>query len=401
MEKRKDKKGRVLQLGESQRNDGRYAYKYTDTFGKPQFVYSWKLVATDKVPKGKRSCLSLREKKAEIIRDLNDGIDNKNKKMTLVQLYEKQNTSRANVKKGTRKGRNVLMTALKKDELGGRSIDTIKPSDAKEWALRMSKKYSFQTINNYKRSLVASFNIAIEDDCVRKNPFSFKLSDVIEDDTKEKEVLTNIQEEKLLSFARADNVYKYYCDSIIILLGTGLRISECLGITVNDVDFERRLIKVDHQLLKDKDGYYIETPKSESGVRYIPMSQNVCEAFRRLLSNREHAKSIIIDGYSDFVFINKKGYPMYSAPYNKSIKLLIKKYNKKRAENILPSVTPHNFRHTFCTNMANKGMTPNNLQYIMGHKNISMTLGYYTHGSYLSAQAEMERLAKAELQTVA
>ena len=53
-EKRRDSKNRVLRSGESQRKDGRYAYKYTDTFGKPQFVYAWKLVPTDKTPKGKR-----------------------------------------------------------------------------------------------------------------------------------------------------------------------------------------------------------------------------------------------------------------------------------------------------------------------------------------------------------
>ena len=47
-EKRRDNKGRLLKSGESQRSDGRYAYKYIDTFGDPQFVYSWKLVPTDK-----------------------------------------------------------------------------------------------------------------------------------------------------------------------------------------------------------------------------------------------------------------------------------------------------------------------------------------------------------------
>ena len=51
-EKRRDNKGRLLKSGESQRSDGRYAYKYIDTFGEPQFVYSWKLVPTDKVPAG-------------------------------------------------------------------------------------------------------------------------------------------------------------------------------------------------------------------------------------------------------------------------------------------------------------------------------------------------------------
>ena len=44
--KRRDSKNRVLRSGESQRKDGRYAYKYIDTFGNPQFVYAWKLVPT-------------------------------------------------------------------------------------------------------------------------------------------------------------------------------------------------------------------------------------------------------------------------------------------------------------------------------------------------------------------
>ena len=56
---------------------------------------------------------------------------------------------------------------------------------------------------------------------------------------------------------------------------------------------------------------------------------------------------------------------------------------------------PHSFRHTYCTNMANKGMNPNTLQYIMGHANITMTLGYYAHGTFNSAKAELERLALA------
>ena len=61
-----------------------------------------------------------------------------------------------------------LMRLLKEDKLGARSIDTIKPSDAKEWALRMKEKgFSYNTINNHKRSLKASFYIAIQDDCVR------------------------------------------------------------------------------------------------------------------------------------------------------------------------------------------------------------------------------------------
>lgn len=171
-EKRRDNKGRILRTGESQRKDGRYAYKYTDAYGKPQFVYSWKLVSTDKTPAGKRDVPALRDKIKEICRDLDDGIDTVGKKMTVCQLYAKKNGLRKNVKHGTEKGREYLMGLLQDDPIGLKSIDSVKQSDAKEWAIRMSEKgFAYQSINNFKRSLKAAFYTAIEDDYIRKNPF--------------------------------------------------------------------------------------------------------------------------------------------------------------------------------------------------------------------------------------
>ena len=217
--KRKDSKNRNLRNGESQRKDGRYVYKYTDIYGKPQFIYSWKLVPTDKTPAGKRDDISLREKEAQIKKDLNDGIDTVGGKMTVCQLYEKKNSQRKNIKRATEKGRQYLMNALKNDPLGMRAIDTVKQSDAKEWAIRMSEKgYAYKTIDNYKRSLKASFCIAIQDDCIRKNPFEFKLSDVLEDDTEQKVILTPEQEERLLAFMEKDKIYSKYYDETVVLL---------------------------------------------------------------------------------------------------------------------------------------------------------------------------------------
>ena len=139
-EKRRDSKGRILHTGESQRTDGKYLYKYVDACGNTKYVYAWRLTPTDPTPKGKREKLSLRELEQQIRRDIEDGIDSTGKKMTLCQLYAKQNAQRANVKKSTMKQREQLMRLLKEDKLGARSIDTIKPSDAKEWALRMKDK---------------------------------------------------------------------------------------------------------------------------------------------------------------------------------------------------------------------------------------------------------------------
>ncbi|MBY7141899.1 tyrosine-type recombinase/integrase [Virgibacillus sp. NKC19-3] len=398
-QKRRDNKGRILKTGESQRKDGRYLYKYVDTFGEPQSVYSWKLVSTDRVPAGKRDCVSLREKITELQKDMHDGIDVVGKKMTLCQLYAKQNAQRPKVRKGTQNGRKHLMDILEKDKLGVRSIDSIKPSDAKEWAIRMSENgFAYSTINNYKRSLKASFYIAIQDDYVRKNPFDFQLNTVIDDDTVPKIALTDEQKEKLLAFAKSDKIYSKNYDEILILLKTGLRISEFGGLTLSDLDFENRLIHVDHQLLRNTEiGYYIETPKTKSGERQVPMVEEAYQAFKRVLANRKNGKRVVIDGYSDFLFLNRKGYPKVANDYGKTLTNLVKKYNKYN-EIKLPHITPHILRHTFCTNYANDGMNPKALQYIMGHANITMTLDYYAHATFDSAMAEVERLEKRKQQ---
>ena len=293
----------------------------------------------------------------------------------------------------------------------------MKLSDEKEWAIRMKEKgISYKTISNDKRSLKAAFYTAIQDDCIRKNPFDFQLNTVIEDDTEPKVPLTPAQEESFLSFAQNDKVYQKYYDELIILLGTGLRISELCGLTDTDIDFENRIINVDHQLLRSAEtGYYIETPKTKSGIRQIPMSEKVYEAFNRVLKRSRGAKAVTIDGYSNFLFLNRDGYPKTATNYDGMFRPsgsrhaaelpktatnydgmfrgLAKKYNKYHEEALPKVMTPHTLRHTFCTNMANAGMNPKALQYIMGHSNITMTLNYYAHATFDSAKAELLRIA--------
>lgn len=161
------------------------------------------------------------------------------------------------------------------------SIDKIKPSDAKAWALRMKEKgYAYQTINNYKRSLKAAFYTAINDDLVRKNPFNWNLNDVLENDTVPKTALTDKQTNALLSFVMSDTVYQKHYRAIVVLLNTGLRISELCGLTVKDIDFENSFINVDHHIIHDKDGYRISPPKTENSIRKIPMLEPVRKALQ-------------------------------------------------------------------------------------------------------------------------
>lgn len=187
-------------------------------------------------------------------------------------------------------------------------------------------------------------------------------------------------------------IYSKYYDEVVLLLETGLRISEFCGLTTH-IDMQNRILNIDHQLLKDSEiGYYIETPKTKNGKRELPLTERAYQAIQRILKNRGKAQPLIVGGYSNFLFLNREGLPKVAGNYEGMVRGLIKKYNKYHTDK-LPNITPHSFRHTYCTNMANRGMNPNTLQYLMGHANITMTLGYYAHGTFQSAKAELERLA--------
>ena len=205
--------------------------------------------------------------------------------------------------------------------------------------------------------------------------------------------MTEEQEQALLSFIKTDNVYHKHYDDVLILLKTGLRISELCGLTVADIDFKNEVVIIDHQLLKSKEqGYYIETPKTKSGIRQVPLSRETIQAFQRVMKKRPKAEPFVIDGRSNFLFVNHKGKPKVAIDYNALFIRMVKKYNKHHKDNPLPHITPHTLRHTFCTRLANKNMNPKDLQYIMGHSNISITMNWYAHASIDTAKSEVQRL---------
>ena len=115
---------------------------------------------------------------------------------------------------------------------------------------------------------------------------------------------------------------------------------------------------------------------------------------KRAVKNRGKAAPVNIGGYTNFLFLNQSGLPKTASCYESMFQGLVRKYNKNhKPEEALPNITPHTMRHTFCTRLAHAGMNPKDLQYIMGHSNITMTLNYYAHADYASAKAAMDRLA--------
>ena len=254
----------------------------------------------------------------------------------------------------------------------------------------------YSSIHSIRAVLRPAFQMAVDDDLLRKNPFGFELASVIVNDSVTREAITRKQERELLRFIKEDKHFCRYYDAIYILFHTGLRISEFCGLTVSDIEFGNQRIKVDHQLQRTTQmQYVIQEPKTESGIRYVPMSEEVAACFRRIIANRAMPDvEPMIDGHVGFLFLDKNERPMVALHWEKYLQHIVEKYNKiYRIQ--MPKVTPHVCRHTFCSNMAKSGMNPKTLQYIMGHADISVTLNVYTHVQFDDAQAEMLRLAKA------
>lgn len=395
--KRRDNKNRILRNGESQRSDGRYAYVYVDDNGKQKFLYSWKLENTDKVPQGKRDCISLRDKIKMLKKDLDDGIVSNGGDMTVLQLVQKYVGQKTGVRHNTQANYNFVINIIKKEDFGAKRIDKVKLSDAKEWLIKLQADgRGYSTIHTVRGVVRPAFQMAVDDDLIRKNPFEFMLATVVVNDSVTREAITRKQERTFLEFVKNDKHFCKYYDGIYILFHTGLRISEFVGLVKSDIDFENRKIKVEHQLQRKRDmEYIIEDTKTPSGVRYVPMTDEVKECFQRIIENRKKPKTEpMIDGKSGFLYLDKNNMPMVALHWEKYFQHICEKYNSIYKVP-LPRITPHVCRHTFCSNMAKSGMNPKTLQYIMGHSDIGVTLNTYTHVGYEDAQKEMERVHEA------
>lgn len=397
-EKRRDNKNRILRSGESQRKDGRYAYKYTDATGKQQFVYSWKLEKTDKLPEGKRDCLSLREKEKQILRDLDDQIAPRGGEMTVLALVQKYILQKTGVRPNTEAGYQTVVNILKKEKFGGMRIDRVKISDAKCWLIQLQQNgRSYSSIHSIRGVVRPAFQMAVDDDLIRKNPFEFQLATVIVNDSVTREAITRKQERAFLEFVKNDKHFSRYYEGIYILFKTGLRISEFVGLTLADLDMKNRTITVDHQLQRtSKMEYVIEATKTTSGTRVLPMTDDVYACFERIIANRKTPKvEPIIGGKWGFLYLDKNGMPMVALHWEKYFQHICQKYNSIYKVQ-MPKVTPHVCRHTYCSNMAKSGMNPKTLQYLMGHSDIGVTLNTYTHIGFDDVQKELKRVVNAE-----
>lgn len=393
--KRRDTKGRVLRPGESQQKDGRYRYTYY-VKGRQNCLYSWKLEDTDRVPSGKRACASLRSQIKDLNKSREQGIAFRGNNLSVLGLLEKylaiQNAN-DKIRTSTKTNYQTSLKHIREDSISLVRIDKVKKSDAQRWIISLKEKgFGYSTISSIHGVIKPAFQMAVDDDLIMKNPFNFVLTDFVENDSTKRDALTSEEMDFLLEFIKNDTYYRQYYDAIVILFETGLRIAEFCGLTSDKVDMENRMIKVDVQLHKNKQGYYLEKPKTTAGFRTVPMTDKAYESFFRLIQNRTKKQAEkIIEGQRKYLCFGRNNLPRYGTQWDKIFDNIWKKFQKSH-ETPIVKVTPHICRHTFATNMAISGMNPAILKQILGHDDISTTFSIYTHIKEDSSMEEFKKL---------
>ena len=399
---RKDKKGYMLRTGECQRKDGRYSYAYTDRWKKRHVVYATSLV-------------ELRELEKQIRMDLDSGIDpNAAKVMTVNDAFDRYISRKYDLKPTTKSNYQFNYDHFVREGFGQEKIGKIRYSDVKKFYYDLMKERGIKprTLDGINTVIHSTLKMAVRDEIIRSNPAEGVMAEIKKSDLwvkTRKCGLTVPEQRELVEFMKDSHQFKGWVPVITVLLGTGMRIGECLGLRWEDIDLDKRLISVNHNLVDYQDRDIrkqvrkIQTTKTRAGVRMIPMIDEVYEAF---ITEFELQSAIgfceeEIDGYSGFIFTTTDQKLMSRSAVNNAIHRIVRIHNeeeekKAKAEGrepiLIPQFSAHQLRHTFCTRFCENETNLKVIQSIMGHSDITTTMDIYADATPEKKQEIMANL---------
>ena len=399
MGKRYDKKHRLLKTGESERPDGYYQYRYTDRKGKRHTFTAGTLE-------------ELRRKEEQISRDKSDGIRAEARNVTLDDMFELWSRLKRGLKGNTYQNYCYMYKTFVSPEIGRFRITTLKRSDIKAFynSLLDEKNLKIATIDNVHTVLHQVLTVAVEDGYMRTNIADNLLKELKQSHNmgdSHKRALTIAEQELFLDFLRRENTpYHHWYPVFSVMAHTGMRVGEITGLRWEDVDLEKGMIEVNHTLVyynHAEGGCYfsVHTPKTKAGNRTIPMLHEVKEAFleekRFQEFNRLKCKAVV-DGYTDFIFINRFGNVQHQGTLNKALRRIIRDCNDMQFAKgetnpvLLPRFSCHSLRHTFTTRLVEAGVNLKVIQDTLGHKDFSTTMDIYTDVTRELKQREFDNL---------
>lgn len=399
--KRRDKKGRVLRTGEAQRKDGRYMFRWT-VDGQEKCTYALTLA-------------ELREKESVIQRDIEDGVDGqKANNIALNDMFDKYILGKTELKQSTRTNYNYMYNNYVRDSFGKKKIGRIKYSDVKNFynALIKEKNFKPNSMEIINTILHPVFTLAVRDGYIRSNPSDGVMAEIKKSHDWEKpkrHALTIDEQEAFINYLSESEMYSHWLPIFTVLLGTGCRIGEIIGLRWCDCDFDNNIISVNHNLVyrqqdNGKCEMHITTPKTKAGVRTIPMLREVRKALlqeRKQQISQNGFNTCEIDGYKGFVFTNRFGYVHNPMTLNRAIVRIYKAYNEEESKRakaehreplLIRHFSVHNLRHTFCTRFCENEQNLKVIQDIMGHSDISTTMNIYAEATESKKKESFENL---------
>ena len=317
------------------------------------------------------------------------------RRVRIIELVDGYIASRSQARSSTQIYYAYLRGLIAKSSIANAKAMSFSMSQAKDWIrdFQREKDFSFSQMSSLQSVLKLSFQPLEDDGAITRNPFKFKLCGVIKKDAEKRCALTPAQEKSFMDFVKNDVHYRAYYDAFFILLNTGLRISEFAGLTLSDIDLTVPCVHVDHQLQRRGKAFIVEPTKTGCGTRTLPLTEDTARAFERLIAaRRSPASEPSIGGLQGFLCLTDAGVPCTASNWEHRLRGAVTRYNATHPRP-LPNITPHVFRHTYCSRMARSGMNPKTLQYLMGHSSISVTLDIYTHLSPDDIQTEVLRCA--------
>lgn len=401
LKRRKDNNNRVLKDGEYQRTNGSYEYKWRDKKGKRHSVYA-------------KTLNELRKKESSLLKDSITGI-NCNEKITIDDLFNKWKTLKRGLKDNTFQNYQYLYELFISESIGKITITNLKKTDIRLFYNHLADKRNLKisTIDNIHTVLHQILSIAVDDEYILTNPADNALKELKQARTngkKGRRALTLEQQKIFESFLISNNKYKGWYPIFITMLWTGMRVGEITGLRWEDVDFDNNIIHINHTLVyydtRTEDGckYAIHTPKTKAGNRTIPMLPKVKAALMQEKRRQEDLKiecHIKIDGYTNFIFLNRFGNVYQQSSLNKALKRIIRDCNyeifdgKINSNTILPNFSNHSLRHTFTTRMVESGTNLKVMQEILGHSDISTTMNIYAEATQELKEKEMKKLGES------
>ena len=252
--------------------------------------------------------------------------------------------------------------------------------------------------------------MAVDDDLLRKNPSKGVYRAMKDGDAKTRIALTIAEQQAFLNYIINSHTYNLWATVFVTLLGTGLRVGECVGLTKTDILLDQKAISVNHTLIyRQLDGkcqFRITTPKTQKGNRLVPMLPDVERYLRAHLEVMDDLYSKpcpTIQGYTDFIFRNRLGELMNPHCLNRAIERISRDYNAQETELaakedreplLLPHFSVHNLRHTFCTRLFEVEPDCKFIQQVMGHADISTTMDIYTHITQEKMNSTVQSISK-------